>query len=451
MKPNLCILLCLLCAFVGNVFAQTKDSPNYDKTGGWIHYAPKDSYLHLHNPLGPGDAGYPSIEFSVGSKYTINKALSDKLIILRNVFKDAYPNPQGACITYSLNTIGKEKPADIPRFIYLRINAYQLENDGKGGLNQLNVANDVPGKFTGKPQNYDGLLSVFINKIPADDDYGLFRKLKQFDEILKTKQIHNVSGVYMMPPQNNFEETAAYNSAGVYKNMTVPSGENVDADLNKYTVFRFVSYANEEYGVVERHMDKIIMTSYNKLPYKPLTRGEFIEILLLKHKTALHKFKNDNEKEEVQKQMNEKAKNLYLKNLQRFENEIQAIEKLKELNQNDLQKPATLSVANKNIVNDLYGYAYNSKNYAELQTQKLKDIFIDNLKNGYTLCKLIKYYQSAKDEDIQSIMVNWYYELPVANNPKFNEHPNIDNRSMYQAIKNKLDWAKLEGVLMKVK
>ncbi len=443
---------CVFCAIAGNSFAQpAKDSYNYDKTGGWIHYAPKDSYLHLHNPLGPGDAGYPSIKFPDGSKYTINKALSDKLILLRNVFKDAYPNPQGACITYSLNTISKEKPADVPRFIYLSINGYQLENYGNGGLNQLNVANDIPGKFTGKPQNYDGLLSVFINKIPADDDYGLFKKQKQFDEILKTKQIPNVSGIYMMPPQNNFEKAAAYNSAAVYKNMKLPSGDNVDTDLDKYTVFRFVSYANEEYGVVERHMDKIIMTSYNKLPYKPITRGEFIDILLLKHKTAFNKFKNDNEKEEVLKQMNEKAKNVYLKNLQRYENEITALEKLKELNTNELGKPATLSIANKNIVNDLYGYAYNSKNYAELQTDKLKQVFIDEIKIGYTPCKLIKYYKSAKDEDFQTIMVNWYYELPVANNPKYNEHPSVDSRSFYQSIKNNLDWSKLEVLLLKLK
>jgi hypothetical protein len=449
---KLIILNIPLCLSILLAKAQTKDSPNYDKTGGWIHYAPKDSYLHLHNPMGPGDAGYPTLQYTDVTKYVMTKTLNDKLKTLLSVFKDAYPNPQGACITYSLQKVAKEKPNDAPRLIKLYLNAYQLENDGKGGLNKLDVANDIPGKFTGEPPNYDGLLSVFINKIPHDEQYGFFQKQKQFDEILKTKQIPNVSGIYMMPPQNNFEEAASYNTAAVYKNMAVPKADNADSDLDKYTVFRFVSYFNDnKYGLVERHMDKIILTGYNKLPYKPLTRGEFIEVLLLKHKTEFNKFKNDNEKEEVQKQMNEKAKNLYLKNLQRYENEITALEKIKELNKNDLSKPATLSIANKNIVNDLYSYAYNSKNYAELQIQKLKEVFIDDVKMGYTPCKFIKYYQSAKDEDIQSIMVNWSYELPVGNNPKANEHPNLDSRSMYQAIKNNLDWSKLEALLMKIK
>jgi hypothetical protein len=447
---KLIILYIPFCLGILKAKAQTKDSPNYDKTGGWIHYAPKDSYLHLYNPLGPGDAGYPSLQYTDGSKYTMPKILSDKLKSLLSIFKDAYPNPQGACITYTLQKVAKEKPNYAPRFIKLYLNAYQLENDGDGGLNQLNVANDISGKFTGMPQNYDGLLSIFINLIPQDEQYGLFQKQKQFDEILKTKQIPNVSGVYMMPPQNNFEEAAAYKSGEVFKNMKIPEA-NIGNDADKYTVFRSVSYFNDgKYGLVERHMNKIILTSYNKLPYKPLTRGEFIEVLLLKQKTEFNKFKNNNEKEEVQKQMNEKAKNLYLKNLQRFENEITALEKLKELNKNDIDKPATISISNKNIVNDLYGYAYNGKNYAELQLQKLKEVFIDDIKIGYTPCKLIKYYKSMNDEDIQTIMVNWSYELPVGNNPKANEHPNMDSRSMYQAIKNKLDWSKLQALLTKI-
>ncbi len=430
---------------MGNILAQPKGSPNYDKTGGWVHYT-STTDLKYQNPLGPGDAGYPSIKFADGSKYAANKVFSDKLIALRNIFKEAYPNPQGACITYNLKTNSKEKPADVPRFFSFYLNAFQLQNDGVGGLKQLDVANDNPGMYTGVPPNYDGLFSVFINQIPHDEQYGFFEKQKQFDEILKTKQIPNVSGIYMMPPQNNFQEKASYNTAAVYKNMAIPKADNANSELDKYTVFRFVEYFNDgKYGLVERHMDKIIMTSYNKLPYKPLTRKEFISVLQLQQQTQLTKFKQQKIPD------NQKDKDLYKRDLLQYENILKALDKLLELNQNDLDKPASLQIAHKNIVNDLYGYAYNSKNYPELQINKLQSVFTEEIKNAYTPCKLIKYYKSSKDEDLQTIMINWYYELPVGNNPKANEHPSMDSRSFYMAIKNKLDWSKLDALLMKVK
>ncbi len=443
-------LLHILCVpiFFGitNLKAQPKDTPNYDKTGGWIHYAPKDSYLHLHNPLGPGDAGYPSLKFPDRSMYTINKALSEKLVTLRDVFKNAYPNPQGACITYTLNTIAKEKPADVPRFIYLRVNAYQLENDGKGGLNQLNVANDNVGKFTGAPPNYDGLLSVFINQIPKDNEFGLFNKLDKYTEMLKTKVIPNISGLYMMPPQNNFEEKAKYT---YFKNLKIPP-VNIGNDADKYTVFRFVKYFDDrDYGMVERHMDKIIFTSDGKLPYSPIKRKDFLAILKKYKEIGIEKYSKQYEENKLKRTLEKSEIEHHQKLIINLNSDIDVINKLKELNENELEKTATLSVTHKNIINDMWGYAHNEKGFAEMQIQKLKAVFIDDIKLGYTPCKLIKYYKSAKDEDFQTIMVNWYYELPVANNPKYNEHPSVDSRSFYTAIKNKLDWKKLEALLTK--
>jgi hypothetical protein len=78
----------------------------------------------------------------------------------------------------------------------------------------------------------------------------------------------------------------------------------------------------------------------------------------------------------------------------------------------------------------------------------LRAVFIDDINKGYTPSRLVRYYKSNKEEDIQTIMVNWFFELPAPNNPNRAEHPSLDPRSLYQAIKTRLDWGRLEKLLM---
>jgi hypothetical protein len=423
-------IFCLIF-LAGNVIAQpTKGTPALDKTGGWIYIGSMGNQFSF-DPVKPNDTGFPTMNFPAGGGMKPNPLLAEKLVKLRNIIKEAYPNPQGTSIIYGLSAMKDKKPED-PRFVWFYLNGHGLENDGKGGLSQMNLASaQGDTKFTDDQPDYNGLFSVYINKIPYDEVYSFFQKQKQFDEILKTKQIPNVSGIYMMPPKNNFAEEA---ESTYFKNLKIPQPK-IGNEADKFTVFRFVRYFDDtKYGMVERHMDKIIMNSYGKLPYKPLTRKEFIAVLKLHLETKLEKLKTQTGKNSS-------------KNIENGINEIAAIEKLRELNQNSLDKPAILDVKHRKIVDQVWAYANNSKNYPELQIGKLKEVFIDDLDIGYTPCKLIQYYKSPKDEDIQSIMVNWYYEIPVGNNPNFDKHPSQDNRSFYQAMKNKLRWDKLESLL----
>jgi hypothetical protein len=422
-----------------------KGTPALDKTGGWIFYAPKDSFLHYHNPLGPGDPNYPNIRVD-GRPYPISPSLANKLTILRDTLRDAYPNPQGAAINYSLHVVATN-PQD-PRLIHFRLNAYELQHDGAGGLKPIDVANDLPGRFIGEPPNYDGLLSVFLNKIPHDVQFGFFTKQTKFDEILKTKQIPNVSGIYLMPPRNNFAEKAQHAAP---KGFTLPPAA-ISNDADNYTVFRFVEFTKGRVNnLVARHMDKIIMSSFDKLPYKALTRSEFLAVLKLDAQTRMEKIAKQFIVDQTKRALSDRQIAAHDKVIADMNADLQVIEKLSELNAATLDKPATIAVAHKNIINDLYGYSHNSKNFPEMQIAKISEVFIDDVTLGYTPCKLVKYYQSTKDEDIQSIMVNWYYELPVSNNPNYDQYPNLDSRSFYMAIRDKLDWKKLEGLLMKSK
>ncbi len=436
------LLLCVLNTFVVNVFAQIKGTPALDKTGGWIFRDWGNSNNVFYNAMGPGDNNFPKITFfgATGNMMPTG-VLKEKITAIRDVFKTAYPNPQGCSMLYKLSA-DKDKSNSNPRFIVFSIDAHGIEHDGNGGLSKVNIASTQgDNKFGGNQPNYDGLLSVYINKIPHEKEYGFFTKQTQFEEALKTKQIPNLSGVYMMPPQNNFNEADKYFST---KKLPLPDAK-IGNRADDYFVFRNMEYYNHpQYGIVEKHMDKIILTKYKKLPYKPLQRKEFLALLLLQINIKKDKILN------YKKEKTADLEKHHEKLIAGYDMELEFVKKLTEYNKDDLEKNATISAVHKNIVKDISYYTINSKNYPELKLSAIKDIFIEDSTMGYTPCKLIKYYKSDKDEDIQTIMVNWYYEIPVTNNPKYNEHPGIDSRSFYQAIKNKLDWRRLEALLMKI-
>lgn len=443
------IVLTLIIAFNVNIFAQSaKGTAALDKTGGWVFYDWGNSSSVFHNPLGPGDKNFPKITFSgaTGSMIPVSP-LKEKLTQLRDIFKETYPNPQGHSILYKL-TANKEKIPANPRFISLGMFAHGIENDGKGGLTQLNIAaTQGDRRFDGDEPDYDGLISVFINKIPSDNSFDFSPKQTRFDEVLKTKQIPNLSGVYLRPPLNNFEEAGKNISA---KNLPLPA-DKFGYTAENCVVFRHMEYAeSRDYGLVERHMDKIILTNYKKLPFSPLTRKEFLSLLLLYKNQEIEKLTSSFEREKAQGTPQKSQLDHFNRTLEGYKAQLEIVNKLTEINQNSLQKPATLSVAHKNIINDLSYYTVDKNNRRELKFSLLKDVFIDDYKIGYTPCKSVKYYQSDKDEDFQTIMVNWFYELPVSNNPKYKDHPSLDNRSLYYAMKNKFDWDKLASLLTKL-
>jgi hypothetical protein len=425
---------------------QLKGTAALDKTGGWIFNDWGNSNNVFYNPMGPGDNNFPKITFfgATGNMMPTG-VLKEKITAIRDIFKAAYPNPQGCSMLYSLKA-AKEKTNNDPRFIMLSIDAHGIEHDGKGGLAALNIASHQgDNKYGGDQPSYDGLLSVCINKIPHENSYGFFTKQTQFDEVLKTKQIPNLSGVYLMPPQNNFSEAGQYFSP---KNLPLPNAA-IGNKADDYIVYRSMEYENHpQHGIVERHMDKIILTPHGKLPYKPIKRKEFLALLILdiafKKQQLITNYESDKSEKTTSQITN------YNNNISSYNWQETFVKKIEDYYKNDLDKNATISAVHKNIVKDLSYYTINSRNYNELKLDVIKDIFISDSTKGYTLCKFIKYYKSANDEDIQSIMVNWYYEIPVANNPNYKEHPAIDSRSWYQAIKNKLDWSKLQALLTKI-
>ena len=433
------IILSVLCFFIKNAFAQApKGTAALDKTGGWIFYDWSNSNKIMYNPLGSDD-GFPKIVyFASSTPYSITPTLKEKLIQLKDIVKTAYPKPQGFSFLYKIDAIAKERKYDEPRSIVFACDPHGIENDGKGGLTTINIAQSQGNeKFAGaRPPGYLGLFSVVINGMYGNGGgggfgmYDFFNKLTAFDDLLKTKVIPNVSGVYMMPPKNNFDEAINPFSE---KNVIPPSALIVNKADN-YFVFRNLHNIekNADGYYTGTIMNKIIITKNNKLPYQTLKRGVYLEILKQYYLAYNTKFNQTSEQSKKREQ-----------------GELKIIEKLMEINENDLTKPATINPIYKDFYKGLSFFTTNKKGYEELQTDALKNFFIDDVDKGYTPCKKIKYYTGFKDEEWQTLMVNWIYEIPLTNNPKDQNHISNDQKSFYQAIKNNLDWDKLAGLLSK--
>jgi hypothetical protein len=288
------ILICITFIFgIGNTFAQpAKGMPALDKTGSRLFFDSRNSGFRTFNPLGQGDKNFPVMTTTVAEHLMPNTVLSQKLTKLRDIFQASYPNSQGHSIIYRIRA-NKDKFFDNPRVLQFSMDPHGPENDGKGGLEPLNAEKSQGDtKFTGSPPSYAGLLWVGINNIATEDGEAFFEKYTQYDAILKTKKIPNISGIYLRPPHDNFTEQ---NKTAYPK--THPPDKFIGNRADNYLVFRSVKFYNDpKYGLLEKHFDRIILTNYKTLPYKPLTRKEFIAVLQLFYQTELEDYKTKVEK-----------------------------------------------------------------------------------------------------------------------------------------------------------
>ena len=134
---------------------------------------------------------------------------------------------------------------------------------------------------------------------------------------------------------------------------------------------------------------------------------------------------------------------------QEFDIIRKVVETLREINSNDLEKPAIIAPEFKGLLQrgNFDSLIFGKKGEKGVYPDKLKTVFIADKTKGYSAAKLVKFYNPAQD-DIQSIVVNWFYKLPAKSNAD-QFHPNLDPRSFYYAMQNRFDWNKLAGLVVK--
>lgn len=106
------IILCVLCAFLGNLFAQP--NANALKYGGWVFLNGKEVYDHFKG----GDKFPPSTlaNTALTSGYAITPKMQNKVTQLIQAFKDAYPKPYLESMMFDLRAIKKATNNNATRF-----------------------------------------------------------------------------------------------------------------------------------------------------------------------------------------------------------------------------------------------------------------------------------------------------------------------------------------------
>ena len=161
------LIACLSLVWMAGALAQpAKGTAALDKTGGWLFFNSRNSNFRVFDALGPGDPSFPEItNSSPHGSFKPDDALKDKLTQLRDIFKAAYPNPQGHSIVYSISTRG-EKSAEFPRPLTFKIYSHGLEHDGKGGLTPLNLeSSQGDQRFAGSAESL--LIASLIMALPC--------------------------------------------------------------------------------------------------------------------------------------------------------------------------------------------------------------------------------------------------------------------------------------------
>ncbi len=439
--------LCVLCALVANSNAQPPKGNAVNETGAWVCINGYDSETILYDPFGPGKP-FPLIAEIGGKTTKPSEKLKEKLLALRKMFMDAYPKPLGHSILYSIDKLTKqEKENAKANALYFSIGNSGLKYDGKGGYQKINLAANDQGDT-----KYAGGLKITINEIAPDYTTGLFAKAELLCKFLETNNVTGLKNIYIIPPANNFTEAAGN---GYIKKENIPSAK-IGNSLDKYMVFRNVQYhkSADELKTMETHTEKIIMTYNGKLPYEPLTKAAFLDVLELYHKKEKEKAITYFEQDKLKRTLSNNEIKDFNKRIEEFDVKVKTVTTLRELNKNSLDKPATVLSKDKMILNGylsnyIYGKIGNVKNAIGVFPEQLSSIFTEDKTNGNTACKEVPFYTSTNPEIFQSIVIGWKYQLPAKYHPDFNNHPNNDKRSFTYAMLNMMDWDKLASLLTK--
>jgi hypothetical protein len=263
---------------------------------------------------------------------------------------------------------------------------------------------------------------------------------------LKTK-----GEVLMIAPQNNF---AAEIKSWEHTNAPdVKFGNEAD---NYFSIRHLIGYTDKsKTEVTYKIANYVIVANNNQLPFVPITRKEFLDLLE----------ENLNEETEVQKTLNQKSsdyatnKAYYDKmtddNNKERKRKYDVINLIRETFKNELEQPAILGTEQMQLANAGYYHIFNKK--ANPAAKEVSDVFVTEKLQGYALYRRDNnFYKNLKEDDIKTITIEWEDKITVSLNENF---PDADTKNKdgqlytdvnyYAAMRYKFNWAKLASFLTK--
>jgi hypothetical protein len=194
-----------------------------------------------------------------------------------------------------------------------------------------------------------------------------------------------------------------------------------------------------------------VFTYNGKLPYEPITRGMFIDLLDAHFKenqkkvianVAIEKAKPGNQGANTVKQ--------YADMIKEAEVKVKTIEALRKAYSNSLSLPATILPKHRYLVDGqlddyIHGKIGDVRDAVGVFPEKLIGVFTDDIKNGYSPSLATNFFKSNKQEDIQIIQFIWKSKRPVTEN----NGDQFEKKYFHYAMENNLSWNKIADLLTK--
>ena len=266
---------------------------------------------------------------------------------------------------------------------------------------------------------------------------------KPLTEAIDKEQIPNLSNVFIRPPADNFEEAITdYNQRNPKFQRDIPTLKD-GTGADKFTRFRRMSFSQNWQIITE----KVIVSRDAKLPFVPLTRAVFLQLLdLLVAKDAAKVQAN---LDQAQNRSPQDARAIENAKRPVFENSLKqkVVARLKEIHSADLNKPATVLPEYQKVLNGNFHpwFQFNGPLIIYNET-KMAAIFSDDIEKGYTPCKRITYFRSNRMEDWHYITVKWQSFTATGSNRKYADEKD-ESRYFYDAMRKKFSWDGLERLV----
>ena len=444
MKIILCAALTLF-AFVAT--AQTiTDTREY---GSWVHARGEGSYSHFKPGL------------------TVPPSKQNKMQSILQVFIDAYPKPYKESVCYGVKVITKGTGNKSIAYD-IHLGDYGFAYDDAGKVKAIN-----PGSQLG--DMYEGYGNIYVNAIPegarttisSEQGLKLLNKLSFYSNTQQTNTKERPNGkVFAVGPQNNFAEVLKNLDADI-KNYNlnkpnVPTAKFGNEADNYFAIRRLSASVKRDDKTVSYVVSNFVVVSLkNQLPFIPVTRKEFLNLLEdnLNEEAQLYKDRFEKyvkptadyakNKESIDKTNDDNFKDRKRK--------YDVINLIRDVFKNELDKPAIIGSNQIGLTDVGFYHIFNVKTVPT--AKEVNDVFLNDKNTGYALYRMDNnFYKGLKDDDVKTIAFEWeekLLNLPITEN--FTDANYIDKASgklltevkFGRAIQHKLDWAKLASLLTK--
>jgi hypothetical protein len=272
----LCATLCL-SVFVANTQTIT-DTRTF---GSWVHITGSKGNLNHFKPgtkFPPATIkGKTSSENWTDKTVKLSPTVQSKIQAILQVFKDAYPQPYKESVCYGVQYI----PAiagDKPLSYNIHLGDYAFAYDNKGKIKAINPGSQLD-------DMYEGYGNVYVNYIPEElrittllGNFAPVEKLSYYQKKLGESEftLKPKGKVIMVGPQNNFEKEI---KEWQHPNPPLVKFSNEADNFCSIRILRGNKDALDKSKMQYVVSNLVILSTNNQLPFYPVSRKEFLDLL----------------------------------------------------------------------------------------------------------------------------------------------------------------------------